>query len=174
MTPMPGETGAGHQPLGLKSWWQTCCAPLETRGPMRVCQSASKTCSAKSDQCPTPDFSSACILPTIHYPFTSLSEVVSHYPVLLWNITVQYITVKWEFSVRATQYTVDSEMSYTCTQSHAFQSFSGNNILSNLRSIFVVFNCHYGISITSHMGMLPQMQQETIYFLSFRDFRTSC
>lgn len=58
---MPGEIGAGHQSSGLTRWCQTCCTPFETRGKARVCQSASKTCSTKTDQCPTLDFPSGCI-----------------------------------------------------------------------------------------------------------------
>lgn len=58
MTPMPDEIGAGHQLTGLRSWCQTCCAPFETRGQMRACQSASENL---TDLCPTLDFSSACI-----------------------------------------------------------------------------------------------------------------
>ncbi len=66
-TPMPGGIGAGHQPLGLRSWCQTCCAPFETRGQTRVCQSASETCSTETDQCPTPWLFFSLHLPTVHF-----------------------------------------------------------------------------------------------------------
>lgn len=55
-TPTLGETGDGSQRLGWKSWLQTCYSPFESRGPTRVCQSASPTVLQK-DQHHTSDFS---------------------------------------------------------------------------------------------------------------------
>lgn len=78
---------------------------------------------------------------------------------------------KWEFSVRASQHTVESETSYTCTQAHTFQSFSGNNIMSNRLFVFVVFTCYHSISITL-LGYVASDGTEN--YFSFRDFQMSC
>lgn len=43
-----------------------------------------------------------------------------------------------------------------------FSLFQGIITLLNLIFIFVVFNCYHGISITLHIGMLPQMEQKNL------------
>lgn len=94
MTPMPGETGAGRQLSSSRSWCQTCCAPFETRGQTRVCQSVSKNMVHK-DWPPRPWlFLPAAFMPDT-LSFTSLSHVVNGYYSLLWKITS---TSQWLFA----------------------------------------------------------------------------
>lgn len=81
---------------------------------------------------------------------------------MCYSVTLTNLFVKWEYLVRTSQYTVDSEMSYTYTDT--FHPFFGeeNTVKSSLH--FCCFNCYPGLSITLHMGMLPQMEREMTYF----------
>lgn len=108
---------------------------------------------------------------TIH--FLSLSQAVNQYPLLLWTITVMSQGTVCKVGTLSQMLSIYSGQwdGHACTQTHTFQSFSGNHLLSNLPFIFVVFNCYHGLSITLHLGMLPPTEQKKTYFLSFRDFQ---
>lgn len=133
-TPMPGETGAGHQPSGLRSSCQTCCAPFGTRGPTRVCQSASKTwlTFALSPTLLQPTFTNSTL------SFTTLSDVVNHYPVSLWTIYTNEPGTVCEVGILSQHLSIYSGQWDVIHMRTSTQSFSGNNILSDLLSIFVV------------------------------------